>query len=294
MYKLIENIHHGIPHKTIFQTDGNAVKLVKWSSSSDKKRPALVFIPGFLTECSATDELDIWTSRIRNIAQYYDLESWGLYWPSGNIDTLLGSKDWSLFMSASVRLSALPLGFTILPQILLYPAIATALGVGVMVAQRLLETWRKAVSRADEISMNPQWIQEFDRPIILVGHSLGGRIAIKTTSNSYNTKLLSTFALAPAVLESECDFQSFYHNQEFKGTVGHSINDLVLEYAFRIGEQTEELPLGFTGISNQNFAYAYSHDLSFINYQETRHNTYSTVVDELFIHKELRHLLSNL
>ena len=161
MYKLIENIHHGIPHKTIFQTDGNAVKLVKWSSSSDKKRPALVFIPGFLTECSATDELDIWTSRIRNIAQYYDLESWGLYWPSGNIDTLLGSKDWSLFMSASVRLSALPLGFTILPQILLYPAIATALGVGVMVAQRLLETWRKAVSRADEISMNPQWIQAY-------------------------------------------------------------------------------------------------------------------------------------
>ena len=296
MYTIVDNLYQNIPHKNILQRDGDAVKLVRWHASSDESRPALVFVPGFLTQQSPTKDLEVWTPKIKAIAKHYDFDAWGLYWPSENLESLLDSGNMSNFLSATMTLQTLPMGLALLPTFALSPAIGLSLGIGSGLVDAALKTWKRAVRRADDIAMNPSWLNGIDRPIILIGHSLGGRIAIQSTAHSHssNANILSTFALAPAVLESECNMKQFHRNQEFKGTICHSINDLILEYAFRFGELTEELPLGFSGLSNHNRSYAYSQDCSFINHHTTRHDTYQTYIDDLFINQRLRHLLLNL
>ena len=55
------------------------------------------------------------------------------------------------------------------------------------------------------------------------------------------------YAMAPAVLKSECKPKKITQNTKGRNTVYYSEHDWILQFAFRIGEFTTKLPVGFDG-----------------------------------------------
>ena len=129
MYTIVENLYQNIPHKSIFQRDGDAVKLVRWHASSDDSRPALIFIPEHLTQQSPTKDLDVWTPKIKEIAKHYDFDAWGLYWYSEKFRVSAGFQQYvPLFICNRGHQPPLPLGFTLLPIFALESSLRTLFG----------------------------------------------------------------------------------------------------------------------------------------------------------------------
>lgn len=53
--------------------------IVQWAEASSLSRPALVFVPGFLTQTSKIEPLDSWTSSVVELAEVHDFAAYGLY-----------------------------------------------------------------------------------------------------------------------------------------------------------------------------------------------------------------------
>lgn len=221
--------------------------LVQWHKASDSKRPALVFIPGFLTAQAPNKPFEKWTSQITDLAKYYDMAAYGLYWPSAEIADLLKGDAWTRTLCSFSTFS--PSSLSVLSSSLLSPAVtAPILGLGVPTLLNALKTWKKTVAYADIIGKNPDsWLESFDRPVVVLGHSLGGRMAIYSAIHTKSSQLKQVYAMAPAVLPQNCHFEQISKSLHYKVGVLYSENDAILKYLFRLAEMTLKAPLGLDG-----------------------------------------------
>lgn len=283
MWQVMNGISTGLTTQGVFDSIKRTKRsaLVHWSKSSGSDRPALVFVPGFLSEDFSDDKMEDWKEGIVSLAQERDFETYGLYWPSGTVLDLLMGDSWARTMAAC---AAPRLGVGLLAPMLLHPALlAPALGIGLPSLWNALYVWKKAVANADSVAENVhQWLGLIDRPIILVGHSLGGRIVLKASAKARRHNVLQTYALAPAVQEEDCNFNKIRAHVEDKPVIFYSENDFVLNIAYRMGEMTFTQPLGYTGITKRKSrSKIQSLDVSMWKGKAMRHNDYRFFVPEL-------------
>ena len=274
-----------VERRSIFNIQkSQKASVVQWSKASAANRPALVFIPGFLSETSHQNDMDEWTSNIIKMADMYDFASYGLYWPSGQLWELLMGKSLSTTLSAFSISGALVVPFIFNPVLL-----AGSLGISGAMLWNVIDIWKKAVSKADEVGRNShQWLRLIDRPIILIGHSLGGRIVLKATSNVRKHNILQFYSLAPAVLEHECNFNKVCSGIQEKSAVFYSKNDIILNYFFRFVEMTMTQSLGYTGITKKkNLRRIMSVNTSEVNGEPVRHRDYRRFISDILLDRRL-------
>ena len=231
--------------------------IVQWAEASSSSRPAVVFVPGFLTETSKEEHMNSWTSSVVELAERYDFAAYGLYWPSNNPSKVI-FEDIGVMVAGGVGIVAsILLAFDTFvakePRIKKTYAGMPIGGISIAIVNAFMRAWVEVVELADKTSVNCEsWLSMFDRPVILIGHSLGGRIVLKTSQYAKSNNILQTFAFAPEVLETDCDFSTICSNNTSQPAVFYSKNDLILNIVYRIGARTKTLPLGYAGIKEKN------------------------------------------
>ena len=183
------------------------------------------------------------------------------------------------------------LGMGLLAPMLLNPILlAPALGIGIPSLWNAMDVWKKAVANADSVAENAhQWLGLIDRPIILVGHSLGGRIVLKASAKARRYNVLQTYALAPAVQEEDCNFNKIRAHVQGKPAIFYSQNDWTLNIMYRMGEMTFTQPLGYTGITQKKSrSKVQSLDVSNWDDSSMKHNDYRFFVPELLRDRRLQ------
>jgi pimeloyl-ACP methyl ester carboxylesterase len=103
------------------------------------------------------------------------------------------------------------------------------------------------VSSADEAGAVPTWLRDVPGPVVLVGHSLGGRIALRVAETGA-VDLRAVVCLAPAVAASSLRADGLVSfARQARLAVVHSAEDQVLSVLFRLGEGTSEHAVGYAG-----------------------------------------------
>lgn len=170
-------------------------------SDGEANKPIVIIIPGFLNETDIETPLQGWDDPVIRFCSENMFSAAGLYWDS---------KSFTRNAVNTLSLHKLQNG--------------------------ILDTWRAARKEADRISKKLDSILNgIDRPVILVGHSLGGRIALKYASRKGIKNLQSVYALAPAVSQAEIDLEVIEQNVEKSVIIGYSKRDLVLQCLYPIG-----------------------------------------------------------
>jgi hypothetical protein len=163
--------------------------------------PIVVVIPGFMNETDIENPLKGWTAPTVQFARTHMFSAGGIYWDS---------KSFTKNEIDSLSLHNLQNG--------------------------VLNTWRAARKEADRVAKSLDTVlNNVDRPVILVGHSLGARIALLYASQKNIKPIQSIYALAPAVSASEIDASQIENNVEKSVLVGYSRQDLVLQCLYPIG-----------------------------------------------------------
>jgi pimeloyl-ACP methyl ester carboxylesterase len=252
--------------------------LRQWTEASSPTRPALVFVPGFLTEGSIKDDDWEWREELTAFGRSADLATFALHWPSGTLARLLlPTSPLALTTLAFSRLAApgaalaalLPLGLAI-------PALSPMLGVAPTVLTAAFTTWKSAVSAADRVAAHPdRWLGQLGRPVITVGHSLGGRIVLRASAAHRGPRPQRVIAMAPAVQAGSVELDRAAAWPERRLAVFHSEADWVLWGLFRAGEMTLDHALGYEGIREGG---ARSVDVSEVNGSKTGHTDYARIV----------------
>ena len=269
--------------------------IVQWAEASSPSRPAIVFVPGFMTQTSKSSPMDAWTPDIIQLARQYDFAAYGLYWPSGSLMNLLLGDQWMSTTAAFAGLRLGALGMFGLPMLLNPILLGPVLGIGGPLIYKAMSTWKKAVEIADQTAENPDaWLSAINRPTILIGHSLGGRIALQASRFTKSTNILQTYALAPAILEDDCDFTQVNANIKGKSVVYYSENDAILNFLYRAGELTLTQPLGFTGVQKKKHrSDIQSFNVSTWKGHEMGHQDYNLHIHSLLHHPRLAQKLQN-
>ncbi len=247
-----------------------------WNTATKPDRPAIIFVPGFLSE--GDPQQPGWRRQMVAVAGRHDLASYVLHWPSGlgpesPLKVLVEQLDALSSTSAGVGLAAVA---AVGP-----PGLAL---VGIPIAQLAYDVaakaWKDAVGFADVVGSAPEhWTQALNRPVILVGHSLGGRIVLRAAESGRVNSLESVIALAPAVRLKDLTLKRVVENSIRPPEVYWSRSDLVLEFLFRIGEITSTHALGFTGPSARSGLSSF--DTSVYADTVTAHGSYQEIAAEL-------------
>lgn len=171
--------------------------------------PLLIFIPGFMTEPLADykDPFPSWSEGIRKFCKLQGFSACILQWPAGNIAEFssIGRRKFDITKSVG-------------------------------------STWNRAVRNADmQARTLRSEIQSLQREIILVGHSLGGRIALRSAEGLRGRKLRSLVALAPAYDISIVKFTEISNRVEKKPIVCYSHQDMTLSVLFTCGQNNKAL-----------------------------------------------------
>ena len=246
-----------------------STEVIQWREASSSRRPAIVFIPGFLSERDSMSDFGCWTKQIVSFAKKQNWAAYGLYWPSMLRADIISSVNWgNLF-------GEIAMAGRIRPFSSLFETSVTELF-------NIKRVWQKAVQNADSLGWNSdKWLSSLHRPVILIGHSLGGRIALQAAMSNRRAELLQVSVFAPAILASGCDFRRIQKRTQKKGAIFHSQNDTTLRYLFRAGELTAEAPLGLEGVPQNSSGWIRSVDVSRYRGRRTRHNDYAAVCMEL-------------
>lgn len=163
--------------------------------------PIVIVIPGFMNETDISNPLKGWTAPTVQFARAHMFSAAGLYWDS---------KSFTKNEIDSLSLHNLQNG--------------------------VLNTWRSARKEADRVAKRlGDILENVGRPVILIGHSLGARIALLYASQKNIKPLQSIYALAPAVSASEIDMPQVENNVDKHVLIGYSRQDLVLQCLYPIG-----------------------------------------------------------
>ena len=141
--------------------------------------------------------------------------------------------------------------------------------------------WRKTVRRADIVAEQLARLPATcGRPIILVGHSLGGRIALTAAQNAWEP-FRGVFALAPAVSEQRVDWSRLRVGSRVRPVVVSSRNDRILYFFYRLGQMTTTEPLGLGGPPSGTGEQVEDMKLPMWRGKPVRHDSYQGFVDTL-------------
>jgi predicted alpha/beta hydrolase family esterase len=151
---------------------------------------------------------------------------------------------------------------------------------------KILKKWSNALQATIPAAIQLEnFIVSTNRKTILLGHSLGGRVALKTMEFIHSKKLepISCIAMAPAILCSELNIQHL-RNRANKIEVFFSESDMVLSLIYRIAELTNEKPIGLAGA---NFKISREINYSIRNKQSIGHNNYEVNLASLLSESEI-------
>jgi hypothetical protein len=140
--------------------------------------------------------------------------------------------------AAKVVAALLAAGFTIL---------------GTYKLAQLIRNWRTAKKEAERTASELAATLPKDKEILLVGHSLGGRIALRTKellASSKNDYLVSAIAMAPALSSGDMDHSVFHTHEAPEGEVFFSRHDRILSLAYRLGELSPRRAIGEVGVGD--------------------------------------------
>ena len=171
--------------------------------STRQDRPLLIMIPGFFTKplVQGTPIHDSWSVGVSTICRHSDLNGCVLHWDSGNI------LDLDLSFSGIYNGGSL---------------------------ESVLTAWRAACERADTcVAQVSEFIKNSDKEVYLMGHSLGGKIALKVAET---TPIKCLISLAPAVDIHGIDYDSVSKSVETSPVICHSQRDRVLSTIFTCGQ----------------------------------------------------------
>lgn len=270
--------------------------LHQWSEAKQPDQPAIIFVPGFLSEDDP--QQDGWRRQIVKVARRQQLASFVLHWPSGTearlfaagsplrlltaqVDALSGTGAGALLGAALVGGLSGPAAAGALATLLAGPAgVVAPTGAGVGLVTAALRAWREAVDFADKVGSAPEnWTRRLNRPVILAGHSLGGRIVLRAAESGRVDSLESVIALAPAIRSEDLVLERTVENTRRPPEVYWSRADAVLEFLFRIGEGTWDHSLGFSGPSKRSGLSSF--DTSVYDDAVTAHGTYGQIAAKL-------------
>lgn len=113
-------------------------------------------------------------------------------------------------------------------------------------AQHLPWNWRAAVEHADyEAEILARWVDRHDHPIIMMGHSLGGRIVLKAAQLAQSAP--DVIAFAPAIFNRDIDTDELFSPHRTV-EIYRSPTDYILRGLFPVGEWGGGRIVGLNGI----------------------------------------------
>jgi pimeloyl-ACP methyl ester carboxylesterase len=170
----------------------------------------VVVIAGFLTEKVDPSEPDEWAAPVVNFARARDFGAASVQW---------GSRSFTDIFTASGELKSLALG--------------------------ALAAWSEARAAADALAEDvPAWLGALGaRDVHVLGHSLGGRVALKACAHAAPNSIATLTALAPACRASDCAFPSIIQATRAAPTVYFSAHDQVLANIFPTAESPSGVAL---------------------------------------------------
>jgi len=168
--------------------------------SAGAHRPTFLFIPGYFTQplIQGRPIDNSWDRQTSNFCRSYDLNGAIVRWPSGNILDLLGSPS---------------------------------------LTQAALGSWSSTSDTAEHAAQQlAQYIERLETPVIVAGHSLGGKIALLTAQNLESRQLRGLVALAPACDVASINYRQVAEHVAHKPAVCFSRRDKVLSTLFACGQ----------------------------------------------------------
>ncbi len=286
------------------QLEGSGYSIVRMvADSRSSHRPLLVIVPGFLADApvrkfgpfaqpakrSGVYAATEWELVATELHERLDCDVWLFSWPNGLIPPPT-SEEHQLGRGAQPYANVAKVG--IVPVVTRVPEalklalalIGGTLGASYAMAQYL--KWRAALKNADRahLELVPYLKTEIARrpQVLLVGHSLGGRIALRAADVMRTSQrdpslppLLSTVAMAPALgcMRVPPEIQ---RSRVAVADIAWSEHDWVLSKVFRAVAMSEGVALGCRPEQAMAQALAF-HDVSEIETGRfTGHGDYSS------------------
>lgn len=173
---------------------------------ADILRPTLIFVPGFFTEpLNRNSPIDrSWDTQIKQICVSENVSGVLVRWPSGNIFSLdIRARDF----------------------------------LDTRALQTTLNAWGSAYTQSEIYTERiAQLIRSIQGGVILMGHSLGGKIVLKIAEQFPSPNLQKVIALAPALEVSKFDFREAARSVPTKPIICYSAKDRVLSLIFACGQ----------------------------------------------------------
>ena len=144
MWNIVNGINQNILLENIIQSNQAQGTLVQWSKASSTSRPAVVFIPGFLTEKTPinVDPLSVWRKEIIAYAQKKDMAAFAVYWPSTPATALIMNNSWLRLTGAVDMLKVA--GVAMAGPMLLTPLAGPTLGLSMTAIISARRMWKRA------------------------------------------------------------------------------------------------------------------------------------------------------
>lgn len=229
------------------------MSLKLWKDTKDPARPLIIFVSGFLTETPTNSHPSQWAQPLLRFAIENDYALGYFFWEAKSVFN---------HKVNSLKPDKLALG--------------------------ALSTWKDATNKAEEASMAlRKTIKSFERPVILVGHSLGGRIILRACERVPKGSVQALIALAPAYEKHKCKFENIARAVATKPIVYFSEKDSVLAHMFSLGQNQNGIKKSIQALkSKDKFAIvkAFSHML--VDYGS------SMAIGQYGVPKQFEHLFS--
>ena len=216
-------------------------------AGTSQTAPAVVFVPGFLSDNN--DRLKgvrCWETALTQVFAKSDASVFILHWQAGALPSFGGGKKQTsktedrAAVAAAVAAAAVVspsfAGRVALP--LVRWLLMRAVGVLGSVAIWFFSMFLKRTKIADEVAWHLYALpSELGLPVLLLGHSLGGRICLKSLQHAAEVKGSPKFsgciAFAPAVTCQEIRLRTVVQGSNALPVVWYSAGDLTLRWPFR-------------------------------------------------------------
>jgi len=233
----------------------------------DNTKVNVFLIPGFLTEIRGSEYGPIrpndeksWARHFNALTNQYQANYYVVNWPSAPL--LDGFKEFfSQGIINMILKRVMPLG----------PINPTLWNLARSV-------WKEAIINSENAAKKLyRHLLLENKPHILIGHSLGGRIALRVCEMALASAkpLHRTIALAPAIGQNELSWNTFNKCSHNDLEILYSKKDKVLKYLFPIGQGSLDKPVGLVGVPNDYRSNIASIDVTDHGYYSPKgHNDY--------------------